>query len=67
MKPKWKKAESGGWQNVEVDANLWCPCNNEDTLQFSCYGDTSYYICPNCHKEYRMIVRVTIQERIKYD
>lgn len=63
MKSKWKKADAGGWTNIDVDANIWCPCDTElqDTLRCQ-NGDT--VVCPRCGKEYRMIVRVYIQERI---
>lgn len=63
-KPKWKKAESGGWTDIDVDANIWCPCDTEleDTL-YCQNGHT--VVCPRCGTEYRVITRVYIQEKIK--
>jgi len=58
---KWRKTEAGGWQTVDIDASIWCPCDIDmkDTLYVNGYKST---VCPNCGRVYRLIVRVTVQE-----
>jgi uncharacterized Zn-finger protein len=63
MKSKWKKTEAGGYNFSDVDANIWCPCDIEMKNTIYCQGGNEA-ICPNCGKVYRVIVRISVQEKI---
>lgn len=64
---KWKKSEAFGWSNVDVDVNIWCPCDESkdaEYLRMQDSGSGGTVACPKCGKVYRLITKVLVQEMI---
>ncbi len=59
---KWIKAKAGGYVFVDVDYNIWCPCDEVNVENLYCQ-DGNEVTCPKCGKKYRVITRVTLQEK----
>ena len=59
---KWIKAKAGGYVFVDVDYNIWCPCDEVNVETLYCQ-DGNEVTCPKCGKKYRVITRVTLQEK----
>lgn len=63
----WIKAVTdGGWNFVDVDYFFWCSCTSgkENKSPLYCQDDKEV-TCPDCGKTYRVVTRVSLQERIE--
>lgn len=63
-KVKWKRAEVGGWSNVDVDRFIWCPCDVKLERSLYCQDDCEV-VCPGCGKTYRVITKIIVQEKVE--